>query len=226
MQWLWDKRKWIGSSICFLILGSSVYFYNIENQTREQPLAFTEEGRTEQGEPAQAEPTVEDKQKPQEVQPAAASLIVDIKGAVASPGVYTLDADARVYQAIGMAGGLLPEADAKQVNGAQKLADGMMIYIPLKGETLAQTEGASLGSAAGGGLLIAGAQEKEATKINLNTATAEQLQTIPGIGPRKAEAIIQYREENGPFKTIEGLTNIAGIGAKTVEKMRDKIFVQ
>ncbi|WP_171253304.1 ComEA family DNA-binding protein, partial [Acinetobacter baumannii] len=73
---------------------------------------------------------------------------------------------------------------------------------------------------------IAGAQEKEATKINLNTATAEQLQTIPGIGPRKAEAIIQYREENGPFKTVEGLTNIAGIGAKTVEKMRDKIFVQ
>ncbi|MBN6186228.1 ComEA family DNA-binding protein [Aneurinibacillus sp. BA2021] len=226
MQWLWDKRKWIGSSICFLILGSSVYFYNIENQTREQPLAFTEEGQTEQGEPAQAEPTVEDKQKPQEVQPDAASLIVDIKGAVASPGVYTLDADARVYQAIGMAGGLLPEADAKQVNGAQKLADGMMIYIPLKGETLTQTEGASTGSTSGGGMLIAGAQEKEATKINLNTATAEQLQTIPGIGPRKAEAIIQYREENGPFKTVEGLTNIAGIGAKTVEKMRDKIFVQ
>ncbi|MFT9848601.1 helix-hairpin-helix domain-containing protein [Aneurinibacillus sp. REN35] len=229
MQWSWNKKKWTGSSICLLILGSSVYFYNMENTPQEHPLAFSEAKPSVQEDARQEQQSAEVKQNPdptrQTTVPAPTTFVIDVKGAVVSPGVYTLSADARVYQAIGMAGGLLPEADAKQVNGAQKLVDGMMIYIPLKGEQISPAGHATPGSVTGSTPAV-GTQGKEEAKVDLNTATVEQLQTIPGIGPRKAEAIVQYREEHGPFKTIDSLTGVAGIGAKTVEKMRAGIFVQ
>lgn len=222
-NWLQGKKKWISSSICLLILGSSVYFYNIQQKPEEQVLAFVEAEPAAQTSKTTIDETTdrmgepEPEQKKNSAPPEASlSIVVDVKGAVAKPGVYALPADARVYQAIGMAGGLLPEADARQVNGAQPLRDGTMLYVPLKGEMPAP--------AATGNTASAHAPEED--KINLNTATSEQLQTIPGIGPGKADAILQHREENGPFKTVDELTNVSGIGAKTVEKMRNKLFVQ
>lgn len=214
-NWLQGKRKWISSSICLLILGSSVYFYNIQQKSEEQVLAFAEAEPAVQTSKTTIDETPE--QKSDNAPPETSlSIVVDVKGAVAKPGVYALPVDARVYQAIGMAGGLLPEADVRQVNGAQPLQDGTMLYVPLKGEMPA--------SAATGNTASARAPEED--KINLNTATSEQLQTIPGIGPGKADAILQHREEHGPFKTVDELTNVSGIGAKTVEKMRSKLFVQ
>ncbi|WP_286883649.1 helix-hairpin-helix domain-containing protein [Aneurinibacillus sp. UBA3580] len=221
------RKKWIISSICLLILGSSIYFYNKNNETIEQTLAFTEVKPAMQtsamSESEVAGQTEQPIQKGEASSSMTVSIIVDIKGAVKNPGVYTLPGDARVYQAIGMAGGLLPEADAKQVNGAMPLKDGMMLYIPLKGEKAPQAVTDGMVASENGSGMVTAAQ---GDKVNLNTATSEQLQTIPGIGPGKAAAILQYREEHGAFKTVDELTNVSGIGPKTLEKMRGKIFVQ
>ncbi|ERI07961.1 comEA protein [Aneurinibacillus aneurinilyticus ATCC 12856] len=222
-NWMQGKKKWISSSICLFILVSSVYFYNLQQKPAEQAFAFAEakpaaqtsQETIDEAARRMGEPEAERKT---DNAPSAGSIsiVVDVKGAVVKPGVYALPRDARVYQAIGMAGGLLPEADAKQVNGAQLLQDGTMLYVPLKGEASAPTTAGSMMNA----------PAAEEGKINLNTATSEQLQTIPGIGPGKADAILQYREEHGPFKTVDELTGVSGIGAKTVEKMKSKLFVQ
>lgn len=138
-------------------------------------------------------------------------VMVDIKGEVKDPGVYALKSTQRIVDAIQVAGGFLSEADQKQVNLAQKLTDEMVIYIPKVGE-----EGVSS---------LPPLNEGNDGKINLNQATVEQLETLPGIGPSKAEDILSYREEVGSFKAIEDLKEVSGIGEKTFEKLKDLISV-
>ena len=111
----------------------------------------------------------------------------------------------RLYEAIEKAGGYHEDADVNQVNGAQLLRDGEGIYIPFKGEE--------------GILPVQGMKGK----VNINKATEEELQTLSGIGPSKAKAIIQYREEHGGFKNIEEIKKIGGIGDKTFEKIKGDI---
>ncbi|GAA0366217.1 helix-hairpin-helix domain-containing protein [Alkalibacterium iburiense] len=139
-------------------------------------------------------------------------VLVDVKGAVHHPGVYQLEGSSRVIDAITIAGGLKEEAVTKHVNFAKELVDEMLIYIPVEGEEIAEIP-----------------QEGEAgennQKININTASASELETLSGIGPQKAQGIIQYREEEGDFQTIEELTNVSGIGEKTFEKLKDAIIV-
>ncbi|MGP9042458.1 helix-hairpin-helix domain-containing protein [Cytobacillus kochii] len=138
-------------------------------------------------------------------------VMVDIKGEVKDPGVYALKSTQRIVDAIQVAGGFLSEADQKQVNLAQKLTDEMVIYIPKVGE-----EGVSS---------LPPLNDGNDGKINLNQATVEQLETLPGIGPSKAEDILSYREEVGSFKAIEDLKEVSGIGEKTFEKLKDLISV-
>ncbi|WP_461611431.1 helix-hairpin-helix domain-containing protein [Cytobacillus kochii] len=138
-------------------------------------------------------------------------VMVDIKGEVKDPGVYALKSTQRIVDAILVAGGFLSEADQKQVNLAQKLTDEMVIYIPKVGE-----EGVSS---------LPPLNDGNDGKINLNQATVEQLETLPGIGPSKAEDILSYREEVGSFKAIENLKEVSGIGEKTFEKLKDLISV-
>ncbi|MCA1025410.1 helix-hairpin-helix domain-containing protein [Cytobacillus kochii] len=138
-------------------------------------------------------------------------VMVDIKGEVKDPGVYALKSTQRIVDAIQVAGGFLSEADQKQVNLAQKLTDEMVIYIPKVGE-----EGVSS---------LPPLNDGNDRKINLNQATVEQLETLPGIGPSKAEDILSYREEVGSFKAIEDLKEVSGIGEKTFEKLKDLISV-
>jgi len=132
-------------------------------------------------------------------------IVIDLKGAIKKPGIYVLPEGSRLYEAIEKAGGYIEEADANQVNGAQLLRDGEGIYIPRKGEEAVLPAQSSKG------------------KVNINKASEEELQTLSGIGPSKAKAIIQYREENGGFKNIEELKNIGGIGDKTFEKIKSDI---
>jgi competence protein ComEA len=121
---------------------------------------------------------------------------------------------------IGRAGGLTDQADQTQVNLAEHVVDEMVIYIPAKGEegdTLT-TSGPSSNSSGGTG--------QNQGKIDLNKADEQELQNLPGIGPAKAAAIIEFRNTSGPFKTIEDLKNISGIGDKTFEKLKDLIVVK
>ncbi|GFH39685.1 helix-hairpin-helix domain-containing protein [Lactococcus insecticola] len=146
-------------------------------------------------------------------------LIVDVKGAVKNPNVYQVKAGARVNDAILQAGGLTAQADAKSVNLAQKVTDEMVVYVAAQGEVgLAQANVTSPANATG---TSAGASEK----VNLNTADLTQLQTLSGIGAKKAQDIIDYREQNGNFKAIEDLSQVSGFGEKTLEKLKESITV-
>jgi competence protein ComEA len=141
-------------------------------------------------------------------------VVVDLKGAVKKPGIYRVDSTARVFDVLELAGGPLQEADLNQVNLAQMLSDGMVVYIPKKGETVPVVN-----QMAGSGLTTT------ESKININLATAEELLQLEGIGPAKAKAIIQYREKNGPFRSIDDLANVSGIGEKTLAKFRDQVAI-
>ncbi|MFD2305843.1 helix-hairpin-helix domain-containing protein [Enterococcus termitis] len=141
-------------------------------------------------------------------------LYVDIKGAVKRPGMYEVKENMRVWDAILLADGVEEEADTKQVNFAEQVTDQMVIYVPKKGEEpLVKQE------------LNSEERDEADTKINLNQADENQLQTLPGIGQKKAQEIIRYREDNGGFKSIEDIKNISGFGEKTFEKLKESITV-
>ena len=144
-----------------------------------------------------------------------AVIFVDIKGAVKKPGVYQMKAGDRVKDAIDAAGGLTAEADSQKVNLAQRVEDQMVIVVPKVGE---EAEA-----------IPAGATSKETSKegkVNINTATVEELKTLKGVGEKKAEAIIEYRKKNGSFKTKEDLMKVRGIGKKLFESFEERIVTQ
>ena len=147
--------------------------------------------------------------------------MVDVKGAVNTPGVYLLTNEDRVVDAIEKAGGYTEEADTRLVNHAQRLQDEMVIYIPKKGEDLEFKQETTSQT-----INIPSNNESSSGKVNINSADEAVLTTLPGIGPSKAQAIIEYRENSGSFKTIEDLKNVSGIGDKTFEKLRDFIDVK
>ncbi|WP_404329342.1 helix-hairpin-helix domain-containing protein [Mesobacillus maritimus] len=148
------------------------------------------------------------------------TMMADIKGAVKKPGVYEVNNGERIINLIEKAGGLQEDADPSAVNFALKVSDEMVVYIPKKGE-----EGLGEGGVVGLNQQ-ASSTGPGAGKVNLNTATTSELETLPGIGPAKSSAILEYRESNGAFKTIEDLKSISGIGEKTFEKLKDLITVK
>lgn len=150
----------------------------------------------------------------------AQEVFVDIDGAVANPGVYRLSADARISDAIDAAGGLVPEADTTSLNRASKIIDGQKIHVPVAGEPSISPNQSSddvsdeaTADSSGSGL------------ININTATATDLQELPGIGPSTAQAIVDDRTQNGVFSSIEDLMRVSGIGEKKFAKLKNGICV-
>jgi len=139
---------------------------------------------------------------------------VYVVGAVLNPGVYFLPQGSRVADALEAAGGATEEADLVRVNLAKRVYDEEEIYVPRLGEEnppLLSPLGSSGGQAGG--------------KININTATAAELETLPGIGPVLAQRIVDYRKANGPFATIEDIKNVSGIGEGIFEEIKELIFV-
>ena len=142
-------------------------------------------------------------------------IFVDIKGAVKNPGVYQMKVGDRVKDALDAAGGLKEEADSQKVNLAKRLEDQMVIVVPKVGEEAEE--------------IPAGATSKEEAKegkVNINTATVEELKTLKGVGDKKAEAIIEYRKKNGSFQTKEDLMKVRGIGKKLFESFQERIVTQ
>lgn len=148
------------------------------------------------------------------------TIMVDVKGAVQSPGLYTLAADSRVDQAIKLAGGLLPEADPKSINLAQKLSDEAVIYVATQAEAISIIPSSATTSQ------TSPESTPTSNKLNLNTATISDLQTISGIGEKRAQDIIAFRESNGGFKSVDVLGNVSGIGDKTLENLRPYVTVE
>lgn len=172
---------------------------------------------TAQGDWEQAQPPFleEETEMEPEDEEEGEEMLVDVKGAVRNPGVYYAKPGQRVIDMIEEAGGLMEDADESVLNFAMRVVDEMVIYVPRTGEDPGSREIISLPETT----------EKEG-KVNLNQADQSQLETLPGIGPSKAAAIIEYREKNGPFKVIEDLMLVSGFGEKTFEKLKDKITVK
>ena len=161
------------------------------------------------------------KKAPVGSQKSEGEIRVDIEGAVKSPGLYSLKEGSILEDLLAICGGFSGQVDeakvAQEFNRAEILQDGQKIYVPTKGEVA----GAETGTAAAG----SGGTETPTGKININTATAEQLDTLPGIGPAYAGRIIDYRTTHGGFKSIEEIQEVTGIGPKTFEKLKDQITI-
>lgn len=147
-------------------------------------------------------------------------ISVYITGAVERPGVYQVPRDSRLVEVIAAAGGLLEGADITTLNLAEKVKDEQQINIP--GNAEIPTPQLVIG---GGGLLVTPTPPVGGL-VNINTADAALLETIPGIGPTVASRIVAYREENGPFERVEDLTKVAGIGPETLEQIRPYVTVE
>lgn len=144
-----------------------------------------------------------------------ACYYVHICGEVNAPGVYEMEAGSRIFQAVEMAGGFTDTAAAEYLNMAQEVTDGMKLLVP-------SVEDVESGQLSGLDELLPASGEQ---KVNLNTATKEQLMTLRGIGESRAEDIIRYREETGPFRTIEEIMEISGIKDAAFQKIKEDITV-
>lgn len=145
------------------------------------------------------------------------TVVVDVGGAVIEPGVVELDTGSRVADAIEAAGGLAIDADCTTLNQAQLLQDGQKVYVPKEGEIDAS-----------GALVDSSTQEAgqaATTLVNINTATLEELDALPGVGPATAQAIIEDREANGPFASEEDIMRVSGIGERKYEKLKGSICI-
>lgn len=217
-EWFMRLRDWLEDHLNWKILGMVLLIVAV--------LAFCG-GNAYQDWRAQGEgltlikenedTTAADTSANEENAPAASGeVVVHVTGAVSAPGVYTLPSDARVDDAV-RAAGATAEADLSQLNLAQKLADGQKITVPAIG---------SASTSAGEGTATTTADaNSDGALVNINTASLEELETLPSIGEVRAQAIITYRETNGGFRTIEELQEVSGIGEKIFADVAPHITV-
>lgn len=163
---------------------------------------------------------------------APAELVVHVSGAVASPGVVRLPSGARVDDALRAAGGATGEAELAAVNLARPVVDGEQIHVPVPGEEppavaapAPAADAPSAGDATGAGDGATDGGGEGGGLIDLNTASVAELDELPGVGPAIAQRIVDHREQNGPFESVDQLEEVSGIGPATLEKMRDRATV-
>lgn len=216
-DWLMEHKYYVLAAV-FIALGGIYYFYVYD-------FVESPPNQSISGVDNKLQSPKKDEESKKQTNPSelAKKIMVDVKGQIKQPGVYQSNVGERVIDVINRAGGLTDLADQSQVNFAEHIQDEMVIYIPAKGEEGFSTPGAP---GTGGSLAVSSSSTNgNQAKINLNKADENELQNLPGIGPAKAAAIIEYRNSSGPFKVIEDLKNISGIGDKTFEKLKDLIVV-
>ena len=210
-------------SLLFYGCGSQAGFY-VEQQDAAQTAGSglqsdesgggqsDESGQTGKADPSGAAGTSEQSGRSGAADSQQTLIYVQVSGAVEHPGVYQLPEGSRIFEAVELAGGMTDAADINALNQAELLCDGQMIYVYAIGEKeLAGDE--------------TDAEPEDDGLVNLNTASREQLMTLPGIGASKAESIIAYRKEHGAFETIEDIMNIEGIKEGVFSKIKDHIKV-
>jgi len=198
--------------LCVAFFALSGFLICREIGRRSVSPAAEPSGWEETGTDRQEQTVTLEEDEPEESGKAEKPIKVYLTGQVKSPGVLTLSEGARVEDAIELAGGTLPDADLDRINLARKLKDEGMYHVPAVGEEISDNMDPDAASAMGSD-----------AKVNINEADQAQLETLNGIGPSKAQKIIQYREENGDFQSIEELMNVSGIGEKTFEGLREQI---
>lgn len=206
-MWQWERRTQ-GLALLFaaaLIFACGVKYADWRaTQEAREAAAVVEAEKDEEGEKQAA---------------TAEELAVHVAGAVNMPGVYRFKKGARVIEAVERAVPL-PEADLDSLNLAQPLVDGAKIYVPRKGEA-PLSSGMSAGEGQGSAPPFS-----QGSKVNINTASAEELDDVlPGIGPTLAQRIVEYREKHGPFRSVEDLKNVSGIGERRFEQIKDLVTI-
>lgn len=194
--------------IVFIILIIGFFLYKMK-----EPIAETDEDLLS----IELEQTIDEITNLDSATEELIEYVVDVKGAVKRPGVYIVTSEKRVVDVIELAGGSTDDAVEEAINLAAKITDEMVIYVPIKGDDVDYMSSNPVQS-------IGGMTQKDG-KIHLNRATVDEITTLNGIGPKKAQAIIDYREEHGPFQTVEDILQVSGIGEKTLESFRDDIVV-
>jgi competence protein ComEA len=168
--------------------------------------------------PSAAPPSTEPTRAARASRPATSSeiVVVDVVGAVRRSGVCRLPKGSRAEDAVKAAGGALGDADLSAVNLARVVADGEQLVIPKQGE-------ASGSAATGAGMATSPRKPPPGAKVDINNATAEQLDALPGVGPSTAAKIVSEREANGPYKSVDDLMRVPGIGAKKLDALKDLV---
>lgn len=194
-----------------LLLGVilSVGWVTLTNRMRPAPLVI-------QPPPPTAEPTP---------QPTLAPITVYVNGSVVNPGLYELPPESRVEKAVMVAGGFTDDAFEEGINMAALLFDGAQVFVGNESDSQTTTQQNNLLSNTVQGNGVGGSGDSASGVININDATLEALDQLPGVGPSTAQKIVDYREDNGDFGQIEDIMNVSGIGEKTFEDMRDLITV-
>ena len=203
----------IGILIAILVIGIGIYGF-VTMQNEENSIDINDMIETE---------NIEQNNSEQEEK-----IVVHITGEVNKAGVVILPKGARIVDAIEAAGGTTKEADLEQINLAYVLEDGQKIYIPNQKDKEANSEKVYITSESGNNVIVKDTitSKGENKKVNINQATQSELETLPGIGPSIASRIIEYRQQNGKFNTIEDLKNVKGIGDAKFENVKKYIVVK
>ena len=216
-----SKKQKIIISVIISILFALLLIYVYQNLYVEDSEIILTEGKNEV-----IEENIVQANKETNENSEGEKVVVHIIGEINKPGVVTLPEGSRIIDAINMAGGKTEEADLSKINLAYILEDGTQIYIPRINENLNEINLISDGAGVGVIVTDSNVEENEINaKVNINTASKEKLETLPGIGETTAQKIIDYRETNGKFKTIEDIKNVSGIGDAKYESLKNKITV-
>lgn len=213
------KNKVIIVFIILITIGTIIWTVTDEEVSEQEPEIVKEETKLKKEETSKEE-----------------KIKIDIKGQIQNPGVYELTPQNNVIDAINMAGGLTEQSDTSNINLSKKLSDEMVIIVYSKDEIKQMNEKEKITCPPCNNACIKESDEKgkleeteesitENTKVNINEAPKEELLKLKGIGESKAEAIIEYREKEGKFETIEDIKNVPGIGESLFEKIKDNIKV-
>ncbi len=225
-----DKKKIIIVVVILILFIAYLIYENIKESSSEIDFNTLLDGAENEEEQNKSENIVESEQsKTNETANIEETIVVHITGEVKKEGVIYLKKGARIVDAIKEAGGETKEADLSQVNLAYELQDGQKIYIPNKNEKISQyiigKNGETMNDNSANTGNESTSYNKEEAKVNINTASQAELDSLPGIGPALAQRIIDFRVENGNFNSIEDIQNVKGIGDSKYEDIKDKIVV-
>lgn len=218
-----EKKKYI--IIAFLVVLGGIYYFNshkaeVDNSSLVSPSISNNQAKDNFNELQSSSISKSEESNTKTMKTASTKVTCDISGAVKHGGVYTLKQGARLVNLIEVAGGLTEKAQVKAINRAQLLKDQDQIYIPHEGEKVDQPSmtNTNANSNSSDQTTSAGIDQ-----IHLNSATVADLQKLSGIGQKRAEQIIQFRDANGGFKQIEDIKKVSGIGEKTFDKFKDQL---